>query len=108
MLSKNIIKYIQSLSHKKLRELEHAFVAEGPKVVAEFLQSENYHCKILCASREWLSANHHLIKNISKESIYTIDDVSLAKISSLKTPNELLAVFEENQNNQPVFEIENT
>jgi len=108
MLSKNIIKYIQSLSHKKLRESEHAFVAEGPKVVAEFLQSENYRCKILCASREWLSVHHLLTKDISKDNIYAVDEVSLKKISRLTTPNELLAVFEEWPVSQRMVKLENT
>ncbi len=39
MLSKKIVKYIQSLSHKKLRDEEGAFIAEGPKVIAELLAS---------------------------------------------------------------------
>ena len=40
MLSQRIIKYIQSLSHKKLRDEHGQFVAETPKVIAEFLTTE--------------------------------------------------------------------
>ena len=42
MLSKRIVKYIQSLSHKKLRDEHGAFIAEGPKVVAEFLSAGKF------------------------------------------------------------------
>ena len=94
MLSKKIIKYIQSLSHKKLREEENVFIAEGPKIVEEFLSGKKFNCKILCASNDWLSANQSLIKNISPENIYEIEEADLDKMSLLKTPNKVIAVFE--------------
>jgi len=94
MLSKKIVKYIQSLSHKKLRDEENAFIAEGPKIVAEFLSGENFNCKILCAYRDWLTSNKNLLKNILSENIYEMDEISLQKISLLKTPNKVVAVFE--------------
>ena len=37
MLSKNEIKDIQSLRHKKFREETKLFVAEGPKIAGELL-----------------------------------------------------------------------
>jgi len=94
MLSKKIVKYIQSLSHKKLRDEENVFIAEGPKVVAEFLSGENLKCKILCAFNDWLNGNENLLKKILPGSIYEIDEISLQKISLLKTPNKVVAVFE--------------
>lgn len=92
MLSKKIVKYIQSLSHKKLRDGENAFIAEGPKVVAELLSSGNFICKIICAEKEWLSANRDSL-HISAPDIYEIDEDALQKISLLKTPNKVIAVF---------------
>ena len=94
LLSKKIVKYIQSLSHKKLRDQENAFIAEGPKVIAEFLLDNNFNCKILCAHSDWLLSNKSLLQKISPENIYEIDEISLQKISLLKTPNKVLAVFE--------------
>ena len=94
MLSKKIVKYIQSLSQKKLRDEENQFIAEGPKVIAEFLSEENFNCTILCATANWLSENKNLLKNILPENIYEIDEASLQKISLLKTPNKVVAVFE--------------
>ena len=57
MLSKSIVKYIQSLSHKKLRDEHGQFIAETPKVVAVLLSEENLNFKILCADTTWLSEN---------------------------------------------------
>jgi TrmH family RNA methyltransferase len=94
MLSKNIIKYIQSLSHKKLRDEEDAFIAEGPKVIAEFLSAEKFNCKMLCASNDWFIANQNLLGNINSENIYETNESDLAKISLLKTANKVVAVFE--------------
>ena len=94
MLSKKIVKYIQSLSHKKLRDELGQFIAEGPKVVAEFLSAGNLSCKILCATNDWLSENENILKKILAENIYEIDETSLQKISLLKTPNKVVAVFE--------------
>jgi TrmH family RNA methyltransferase len=106
MLSKKIVKYIQSLSHKKLRDEENAFIAEGPKVVAEFLSGENFNCKILCASNDWLIGNKNLIKSILPANIYEIDEISLQKISLLKTPNKVVAVFEKKPSDKTI-RIEN-
>lgn len=92
MLSKKIVKYIQSLSHKKYRDEEGAFIAEGPKIIAELLASQNFTCKIVCAEKEWISANKDLF-NSSPSNIYEIDEASLQKISLLKTPNKVVAIF---------------
>ncbi len=92
MLSKKIVKYIQSLSHKKLRDELGAFVAEGPKVVTELLSSGKFICKIICAEKEWLQLNKDLINNPLID-IYEIDEELLKRISFLKTPNKVVAVF---------------
>ncbi|MGN6531187.1 MAG: TrmH family RNA methyltransferase [Ginsengibacter sp.] len=93
MLSKKIVKYIQSLSHKKFRDEENAFIAEGPKIITEFLMSEKMKCKLICAEKKWLSDNHFLLKNIGIENIFEADDHWLKSISLLKTPNKVVAVF---------------
>ena len=49
--------------------------------------------------------NENLLQKISPENIYEIDEVSLQKISFLKTPNKVLAVFEKRlQQNGPLIE----
>ena len=93
MLSKKIVKYIQSLSHKKFREEEGAFIAEGTKVVSEFLLSDRMRCTMICAEKEWLLENDALLKKITPENIFETNDHWLKSISQLKTPNKVVAVF---------------
>src|SRR6185437_4130860 len=94
MLSKKIVKYIQSLSHKKFRDEDEVFIAEGEKVVGEFLNGPNMKCKLVCADKNWLSENEFLLKNISPEKVFETDEHWLKSISQLKTPNKVVAVFE--------------
>lgn len=93
MLSKKIVKYIQSLSHKKFRDEEDAFIAEGPKLVSEFLLSEKMRCNFICAEKGWLLENDHLLKKITPENIFETDDHWLESISLLKTPNKVVGIF---------------
>lgn len=93
MLSKKIVKYIQSLSHKKFREEEGAFIAEGTKVVSEFLLSDLMRCTMICAEKEWLLENDALLKKITPENIFETNDNWLKSVSQLKTPNKVVAIF---------------
>ena len=93
-----MVKYIQSLSHKKVREGENAFVAEGPKLIAEFLSSGKIICKKIFAKKEWLIENQHLFQYITNENIFEIDDDDLNKISQLQTPNKVIAVCNKKEN----------
>ena len=89
MISKARIKWIKSLEMRKYRLLHNAFVAEGPKLVGELLPS--FTPLYLAATKEWLSANRHLI-SVVKE----IDEVSreeLERASLLRTPQSVLAVM---------------
>ena len=56
-LSKNRIKYIRSLEQKKHRKAEGVFLAEGPKLIEDLL--ETFPCILLVGTREWLSAHPH-------------------------------------------------
>ena len=100
MLSKTNVKYIQSLRHKKLREEEQSFIAEGPKVVGELLSSGIFECKMICAPEGWFTTNGLLVANIPRENIFVVDETGLEKISLLKTPHQVLGVFR----NKPVRE----
>ncbi len=100
MLSKKIVKDIQSLSHKKFRDEEGAFIAEGPKIVTELLMSDKIKCKIICAERTWLLENGALLKNANVENVFEADEDWLKRISLFKTPNKVVAVF----NKKPVNE----
>ena len=93
MLSKKIVKYIQSLSLKKFRDQEGAFIAEGPKIVVEFLLQKKMQCEMICADKNWLQENEELTKVLSSSSIFETDEHWLKSISQLKTPNRVLAIF---------------
>lgn len=85
MLSKNEIKYIQSLSDKKTRDEEGVFVAEGVKLVSELLQSDIPVRKIYATS-EWVAV-HPSVMNV-----VTVSEAELKKISGLSTPNDVLLI----------------
>lgn len=82
-LSKNHIKLITSLSQKKYRQKHKLFVVEGVKVVQEFLNS-SYELEIVFSTDTDFSSTNKFIK---------VTDQELKKISSLKTPNKVLALF---------------
>ena len=95
-LSKNRIKYIHSLELKKNRKADHVFLAEGPKTVEDLLTY--FPCRFLIATRGWLSQH----KNLPTDDITEVTEEELAKASLLKTPQQVLAVFEqpaEDENN---------
>ncbi len=89
MVSKNELKYIQSLCHKKNRQEEALFIAEGPKIVEELLQSDFVIRKIY-ALQEWIDKN----KTTTVETVSVVEH-ELEKISALQTPNQVLAVVEQ-------------
>ncbi len=93
MLSKNKIKYIHSLELKKNRKKEGVFVAEGHKLVGDLLP--HFHCRLILATTTWLEEHH----DIQADEIIEITPDELVKASLLKTPQEVLAIFEQPQYN---------
>lgn len=86
MLSKNTIKLIHSLDHKKFRTREQAFVAEGPKVVGDLLQVMKPN-KIF-ATTEWIERNGN-----ANCRVETVSEEELSRISLLQHPQQVLALF---------------
>ena len=88
MISKNQIKNITALSHKKMRDEMGLFVAEGGKLVNDLLPAFKL---IECfATTEYLNKN----KNCKINNIQEISFDELKKISNQKSPQGILAVFE--------------
>lgn len=79
MLSRNQIKFIQSLRQKKNRQEQGVFIAEGEKVVQEFLRSD-WEVEKVYATNEWAGGGQCVSKK------------ELERISCLKTPNKVLAL----------------
>lgn len=84
MLTKNQLKLILSLSKKKYRTQEQLFVAEGIKVVREFLDSDYVLVEIFSTDLKYAEFTDAFIH---------ISDNELSKISTLTTPNTVLATF---------------
>lgn len=98
MLSKSVIKYIQSLSQKKLREEHNAFIGEGPKIINELLNASNIELKELFATERWLKENGARWGDGYAKRMVAVTDAELDRISQLSTPHEVLGVF-----SKPVF-----
>lgn len=90
MLSKNRIKYIQSLHQKKYRKNYQQFIAEGTKIVAEALQQRKYKVDTVYALEEWINNEVFLDRDIRYQQVSSKD---LKRISTLRTPNQVLAVL---------------
>ena len=85
MISKNQIKFVHQLEHKKFRRSEGLFVAEGTKVVGDLLA--HYKPREVFATSEWL-ADH--------QGDYTTQEVTddeLRRLSFLQHPQQVLALF---------------
>ncbi len=88
MVTKNEIKWIQSLRYKKYRSQKALFIAEGPKIIDE-IQGSDYkiHSIFLTEKGAELVSSH-----IPKHLLRLISEKELAKLSLLDTPNHALAL----------------
>lgn len=89
MLSKNKIKYIRSLELKKNRKEEQVFIAEGHKLVDDLLG--HFSCRLILATPDWLTKHTEVIA----DEIVEVSQDELSRVSSLKTPQDVLAIFEQ-------------
>lgn len=102
MLSKSRLKYIQSLHHKKFRDEEGCFIAEGPKISKELLQEASGEITAIYALDEWINENQTLLKDVKPSVVFPIDPATLEKISALSTPNQVVVVAQKKKS-QPDF-----
>lgn len=99
-LTKSQSKFVNSLKQKKYRDLNRRFVAEGIKVVQEAIEAEIPIDYIVYTGDE-ASIPFPLPENSVKAS-----ERELGQISSLKTPNRVLAVCKMQTNQSPLdFEM---
>jgi RNA methyltransferase, TrmH family len=90
MLRGNEVKYIQSLYHKKNRDAEGMFIAEGVKTVAEIMQA-GFEIKKIYALKDWIML-HAAEKNVTE-----VNEASLKRISNFETPNKVLAIVKQKE-----------
>jgi len=93
LVSKSQLKLITSLQQKKYRDKTGLFIAEGPKVIAEFITS-GLRLHSLFASEE-------IGLSVFSEAV---SEKELQKLSCLKTANKALAVFEIPKKTMPTSE----
>lgn len=87
MPGKNTIKYINSLKQKKFRKEHGLFIVEGEKMVDELLAGR-FSIHSLYATDGWLSTH----PGEKPFSTFKIGESDLKRISSLTTPNKVLAL----------------
>ena len=102
MFSKSTIKYIQSLQHKKFRDEYNVFVAEGPKVVTELLQTQIFSCKAVYAVQDWLDGLDKSTTQLVQGNSDAIKDFELEKIAHYATANKVVAVFGKKPANEKI------
>lgn len=90
MLSRNQIKFIQSLRLAKFRKANGLFIAEGQKIVEELLAS-GFETVFVYGLEAWLKDNEKLLKKDGMLAA-VVSPKELERISSLATPNQVLAV----------------
>jgi TrmH family RNA methyltransferase len=88
MVSKNQIKLITSLQHKKFRIEHQLFIAEGVKVIQELLQS-NF---VL----EHLFVTERIFEKVATSKMTLIKEQEMQKITALHSPSSCLAIFNTN------------
>ena len=91
MITKNQVKYIQSLGQKKSRDEEKCFIAEGPKLVGELIGAENCRVVQIYAVKAWLDEPANASEHAE---LIEVSASELERISQLTTPNQVLAVVE--------------
>jgi TrmH family RNA methyltransferase len=90
MLSKAVVKDIQSLAHKKFRDEKGFFIAEGPKIVEELITQQYAPIVSVYAVSDWIAKNEKLLSGLAVENV---TEFQLEQISQLTTPNDVLAVL---------------
>lgn len=98
MLSKSRLSLLRALRQKKGRSSHSLFVAEGSKLVLELLAS-SFRVQSLYALESWIAENE--MQSAKAKEALPVDEDMLARISSLVTPQQVLAVVE-----IPAFELQ--
>jgi RNA methyltransferase, TrmH family len=92
----NTLKFIASLKQKKNRKENQFFILEGEKLIDELLLS-NFDIHSVYATSQWLmekkaSTDTGLKSARSTVPVYKVTDRELSRISSLSSPNKVLAL----------------
>lgn len=97
MLIKSKIKYIQTLSQKKVRDEAGLFMAEGPKIINELLTAGNTPLESLYYLPEWAEQYGSLLDSLTGSDITEVSVQEMERISTLSSPSSVLGVFKKPQ-----------
>lgn len=92
MLSKTHAKYIQSFHHKKNRDQEGVFLAEGTRLVTDLLHSAVFPCLELWGLPDFIERMDPRLR-FGIPVTGEINELQLQQISLQQQPQEVLAVF---------------
>lgn len=104
-ISKNQIKYIRSLSQIKFRKEHRAYIVEGIKNAAEWLQ-QKADIEYIIALPSWFENNLELIKVYNSQQCLVATEEDFEKISGFKTPNQVLLIVKMPQQKEMIPELE--
>ncbi len=88
-LTQKQIQFIISLRQSKFRHKSNKFIIEGDKICKDVLRLNPVKIHFVCATTNWLVDNQILLKG---QQTYPITEKVLKKLSSQKTPNQVLMV----------------
>jgi TrmH family RNA methyltransferase len=83
MISKNSVKYIQSLQVKKKRAETGLFVAEGPKLVQELVEN-GFEPEVIYATEQW---------PVQTPARVLVTEAELERLSAQQTANQAIGIF---------------
>lgn len=92
MLSKSEKIWIKSLKNKETRFLQKEFIAEGSRIVLDLIKAAPEKLKFLCTTKEWYEKNAPTM-DLNANKIRIISSDLLQSVSSLKTTEEVLAIY---------------
>lgn len=92
-VSKAEINLIKSLRHKKTRQEQRLFVAEGSRLVLDIMKSKPSEVRLVVGTEEWITGQ---VANLSHFLDLTrqISSSQLQAVSSLKSTEEVLALVQ--------------
>lgn len=96
MVTKNQIKYINSLQQKKFRVENQSFIVEGAKSVLELLKSE-FKIEMLFVTDEFFDENKNVLQNLPIQ-VEIANQADLKKAGSYNSNNAALAVVKTKEN----------
>jgi len=91
LLSRNTIKYIQSLRQKKFRQKYANFFVEGTKSVVEILQYRTFEIERIYARSEFIEAHKDVLLPY-QSTVQLVSEKELQRISHLKTAHQVLCI----------------